>query len=347
MPGASRLERLEAMAQEFAGTFPIDPHVPPTSRAAFRQMGPREEQRAARLEAETERWCALREVVEVPAPEVTFDEAASAAEVDATLRELARCRAGWDDVVGYCAAAVKDSGLFRLLGFASFRQYCHERLGVGARTVEERSVVEKRRRTSTALEAAKRRGLPFEKLRLLARLPEAEIAAWSERAEAMTCIALRRALQGNAERQMRAQRQLAVALPFRVAEVVAAAVQAVRDRVRRPLPFGTCLAVVAAHFLETWRGVAPRSRSRSRKVRDRDEGHCLVPGCSHRATHAHHVLFRSHGGGDDPENQIAICAFHHLRCIHGGFLRVVGRAPAALRWFLNGAPWTGPRVAAP
>jgi hypothetical protein len=54
------------------------------------------------------------------------------------------------------------------------------------------------------------------------------------------------------------------------------------------------------------------------------------------------VLFRSRGGGDEPENQIGLCAFHHLRCIHGGYLKVIGRAPDELRWFLGGEPWSGP-----
>jgi hypothetical protein len=53
------------------------------------------------------------------------------------------------------------------------------------------------------------------------------------------------------------------------------------------------------------------------------------------------VLFRSHGGGDEAENQVAICAFHHLRCVHGGYLTVFGRAPDGLTWLLNGAPFSG------
>jgi hypothetical protein len=88
--------------------------------------------------------------------------------------------------------------------------------------------------------------------------------------------------------------------------------------------------------------VKPR-RTRSREVRDRDGGHCQVPACSRQATHAHHVEFRSHGGGDEPENLVALCGFHHLRCIHGGWLRVVGRAPDGLTWILRGRIWTGPR----
>jgi hypothetical protein len=97
--------------------------------------------------------------------------------------------------------------------------------------------------------------------------------------------------------------------------------------------------------VDTWQDAVSPSRTRARKVRERDEGHCQVPGCSRRAAHAHHVLFRSHGGGDELDNQVALCAFHHLRCVHGGYLSVVGRAPDELRWFLNGVPWAGPAMA--
>jgi hypothetical protein len=38
---------------------------------------------------------------------------------------------------------------------------------------------------------------------------------------------------------------------------------------------------------------------------------------------------------------VALCGFHHLRCVHGGFLRVFGRAPDDLTWLLNGEVWTG------
>jgi len=182
----------------------------------------------------------------------------------------------------------------------------------------------------------------FEKLRLLAKLPEREIGGWIPRAHALTCIALRRMLEVERERQMRAGRRLAMPMPRRIAVVVAAAIEAVRERAGGLLSVGRCLALVAQHFIDTWRRAVKRSRSRSRKVRDRDHGLCQVPGCSHWATQSHHIAFRSQGGGDEPENQVGLCAFHHLRCIHGGYLRVFGRAPGALTWFLNGKVWRGP-----
>ena len=186
--------------------------------------------------------------------------------------------------------------------------------------------------------------MSYEKLRVLARLAETEIAAWIPRALEATCIALRRAVEGEQERQMRAREELRVPLPRRVAVLLAAAIEEVRGRFGRVLSTGTCLAVMAFHFLASWGGAERRSKTRSQKVRDRDEGCCQVPGCSRRAVHSHHIDYRSRGGSDDPENLVGLCAFHHLRCIHGGFLAVFGRAPDGLTWLLGGKVWNGPLV---
>jgi hypothetical protein len=77
-------------------------------------------------------------------------------------------------------------------------------------------------------------------------------------------------------------------------------------------------------------------------VIERDGYGCAVPGCtSRRNLHDHHIAFRSAGGSDEPWNRITLCAFHHQRCLHGGLLRVSGRAPDALVFELGvrrGAP---------
>ena len=63
----------------------------------------------------------------------------------------------------------------------------------------------------------------------------------------------------------------------------------------------------------------------------RDGYRCMVPGCSSRRNlQDHHVEFRSAGGSDEPDNRVTLCVFHHLRCLHAGFLRIAGRAPDEL-----------------
>jgi hypothetical protein len=352
MPGSSRVERVEAIAQEFFATCPADPDVPDAEHlrefpAALRRIDAgepsRDRAREAALEAETERWAVLTPVEAFQAPELGLDDAASPRELDARLRELARLRSLTEDVVGHCALALKKARVHLRDGFASFRHYVEERLGLPARAVEQRARVEERRWGSAALRDAKDEGLPYEKLRLLAGLPEEEIRAWTPRAHELTCIELRRALEDGRARQLRAQHRVRVPLPLRVAGVLAAALRTVRELVGRATPVGTCLAVLAGCFVNTWRRAVRKDYGVSRKVRDRDGGECQVPGCSHHGEHAHHVVFRSRGGGDEQANQTATCAFHHLRCIHGGYLRVVGRA-LELRWFLGGVEWRGPRA---
>jgi hypothetical protein len=46
----------------------------------------------------------------------------------------------------------------------------------------------------------------------------------------------------------------------------------------------------------------------------------------------HHIVYRSHGGSDDPSNLTSLCPFHHRMGEHGGLLKVTGTAPLGLRW---------------
>jgi hypothetical protein len=153
----------------------------------------------------------------VAAPGVTFEEGESARSIHEKLVELARVGAAWDDVVGLCAHAVREGGLHRRHGFASFRNYCEERLGLAASTVEARAALQKRLAASPALQEAKRQKLPYEKLRLLSRLPEPELGGWGARAKKLTVIALRRRLEGEQAARMRAAGKESARVPVQVA----------------------------------------------------------------------------------------------------------------------------------
>ncbi|HET9233320.1 MAG TPA: HNH endonuclease [Candidatus Eisenbacteria bacterium] len=96
--------------------------------------------------------------------------------------------------------------------------------------------------------------------------------------------------------------------------------------------------------VEEWQRVDPSRRPAEWKIFERDEWRCRAPGCSsRRRLEAHHVIFRSHNGSDDPKNLVTLCHAHHRRGIHEGTLRVEGTAPHALRWRLGGGRrrWDG------
>jgi hypothetical protein len=347
LPGSKRAQRLEAMAQEYLAEHPLEAGDDGGGAAggSFQPDGrERIERRKAELELETDRWGYLPRAYDVRAPDdgYAFDEMTSAEEIDRALRALAAKRDGWDRLLGYCAYAVRRSGLDQVAGFATFEHYCAERLGLSARTVEQRAAVEKRIWEVPALRAARDGGLAYEKVRLLSRLPGREVGEWLPRARELTCVALRAALEDRDEAQMRAARSLRARVPVRIALTLQAAFRAARAAEGRLLDDGRCLVRVARHFIATWRHVK-RSPTLSQKVRERDLGRCRFPGCSRRAVHAHHVDPRSHGGPDTEDNLVALCACHHLRGIHGGYIRVRGRAPDGLVWEVGGRVWTGGR----
>jgi len=110
---------------------------------------------------------------------------------------------------------------------------------------------------------------------------------------------------------------------------------------------GECLARVADHFVDVWSVnlEKPTGTKARRTVLGRHGGLCGVPGCrvpSSRAEaqHEHHITYRSRGGGNEIENRVALCAAHHLRGVHAGYLAVEGRAGENLVWRFGGETWS-------
>ncbi len=72
----------------------------------------------------------------------------------------------------------------------------------------------------------------------------------------------------------------------------------------------------------------------------RRDGHeCSTPVCFSKDQAWHHIVYRSHGGGDEPENGTSPCWPCHGDGIHQGRIRVTGKAPDALVWKLGRKPW--------
>jgi hypothetical protein len=155
-----------------------------------------------------------------------------------------------------------------------------------------------------------------------------------------------------AERQMcapdvdtEATQQLAWRVPCDVAALVRAVSETLRARLRAErggaLRDGEVFEGLLDCALLAWTVRDPGAR-RPDPVFERDGYRCAVPGCtSRRHLHDHHVLFRSAGGSDAPDNRVTLCAFHHQRCLHAGLLRIHGRAPDELVFELGmraGAP---------
>jgi hypothetical protein len=86
---------------------------------------------------------------------------------------------------------------------------------------------------------------------------------------------------------------------------------------------------VLAHVIAYWES-APKHRN---PVYARDGWRCAAPGCSSRRNlHDHHIVFKSQLGGNERDNRITVCAWHHLRGIHAGTFKVAGRVSKGLVW---------------
>jgi hypothetical protein len=335
-------QRLEAICEEFLGAHPVEGPSDASDEAGV-WRGPvadRVDAIRAWLEAEFGPWpflatIPLCEAELVPALE---EDQPNLEELDAELRRLAAMRDRWDELVGHLGLLVSMLALWKDMKFQSFAHYCQERLGMGARTVQQRVGLERRLHDLPALREAMRAGrVSYEKARVIAEhANDRTVDEWLRRAEGTTCIALRRESETEREAQMCARGELDLRMPRRVASLLNAAIRAVRASSDRFLKAGECLERMAQHFLDTWKD-APAERSTPQKrAMARDGELCQVPGCSRAAVHAHHVVYRSRGGGDDPANLTSLCAAHHLRGVHRGYLRVRGQAPDRLSWFLAG-----------
>jgi hypothetical protein len=260
--------------------------------------------------------------------------------LDERLRELAAMRARWDVLLGHLGLLMKTVGLWRDAGFASFGHYCEERLGLAARTLEQRAALAKRSYDLPGLREAMSDGrLPYEKARLVARVAdEGSIGAWIARGRTTTALDLRRELEASGDAQMCARGEVELVVPRRVRGRLDAVVRAAREAERRWMKSGECVGIAAAHFVATWEPLLPRRRTRHQEVLDRDGGRCQVPGCSRAAVHAHHVVFRSAGGGDGDANLVSLCAAHHLHGVHLGWIAVRGEAPGRLAWRMAAPP---------
>jgi len=127
--------------------------------------------------------------------------------------------------------------------------------------------------------------------------------------------------------------------PAESARFFRAVLEDVRERLARgrgaPVSEGQAFEAMLDPAIATWSERDPQAR-RDHRIFERDGWRCAVPGCtSHRNLQVHHVVFRSHGGGDEPENRITLCAWHHQRGVHGGLVRITGRAPDRLRFELG------------
>src|SRR3954470_7733563 len=158
---APRWELARGICEEYLGVHPPPEGVPEDTFAT-----PSEELDAIKewLETESENWAFLDRPEPVEVPDLDPDAQRDPRVLDAEVRRLAELRSRWDEVFGHLAMLLRATDGWRRLGFASFAHYCDERIGMGARSVEQRAALERRLYEIPRLrEACARGGSPTKK----------------------------------------------------------------------------------------------------------------------------------------------------------------------------------------
>ncbi len=147
----------------------------------------------------------------------------------------------------------------------------------------------------------------------------------------------------NLETADRARREVCdVEVEFRgPASVVGLFRDALEAHGRPGEPRWLALERVLRHVIGFWESL-PRHHD---PIFARDGWRCTVPGCTgRRSLHDHHLVWRSHGGGNARGNRTAVCAGHHLHGVHRHTIRAWGEAPHAVHWELGVRPNAPPLV---
>jgi len=343
-PGQPRWIYLEAMAQEYLGSFGVEDPAEAAPRAAAVSGAAAAEPRAdggpdlaalvARRLAAIDEAAALVQATPDAAGELPSDPL----ELHRRALRLWRARQGRDLALGAVLFDFVEAGAWRELGYERLETWCRNRLETSPRTLRHRVWLERALRRLPPLRAALEDGrLTAAQAQALARV--ATVLDVDHRIAQAAATTTRQTLDEAEDEQRRQNRARGIERVWGPADAMAVvrdALACAQTRARlggTPIPEGEALARVADHFVEVWTSHRPPKWSaRQRTVIERQKGKCAVPGCSHPVQHLHHIRYRSKGGGHEPENLVGLCWLHHLVGIHRGHLTVSGRGGVRLRW---------------
>jgi hypothetical protein len=259
-------------------------------------------------------------------------------DLDARVLRFLRARRRYDGIFAALALQAVERRIWTALGYASLREYCLERLGIPEKAVRERASLERRMGALEDLRRAYESGLiTYSKALLVAReAHRGNVGELIDRAAGTTWQQTEREVSQREDRRNRALGLRCLWAPKATARTLAQAIrgaQAWSASRGATIGSGEAVALLADHFARVSPARRPRRwSSLRREVLLRSAGRCCVPGCSLFASHVHHVRYRSDGGTDVAWNLIGLCAAHHLRAIHHGYLTVQGCAGGRLVW---------------
>jgi hypothetical protein len=96
------------------------------------------------------------------------------------------------------------------------------------------------------------------------------------------------------------------------------------------------LLALLEEYVLTWDAPETMRRGRWDAIHARAGWRCTCAGCTRRSNlEAHHVRYRSRGGGSEPANVLTVCGVHHRLGEHGTAASCRGEAPLGIVWGLG------------
>ena len=228
-------------------------------------------------------------------------EEATPRELDRRLRAATGFLQAVDLEIGRLLRQVLDRRLYGELGLPSFERFVTERLDLAESTARRLVRMARAEHSHPAVATAFREGR--------ITLMQAEVLLRGGGLEFAQKVTLRRleqeVLPGEVD----------FWAPPEVARLFGAMVHAMG------------LEALLDHALATWLRLG-RTTSRYQRIYARDGWRCMIPGCmARRQLQAHHMHYRSHGGGEWGWNLLVLCVVHHKHFVHGGLIGISGEAP--------------------
>ena len=235
-------------------------------------------------------------------------------------------------------------------------------LGVSLRSLERHALLVQWLEMFPALEQALHQGMSLGRIHLLGDIVTQEsVDRWLLVAKHMPVAELKRAISlahSNGAEATLANYERIIADAKAATRPDAQVLVALGGPAPKPIAPVTISARVGLFEAAQWflSSVRVPPRYGFGKVVQRDGHLCQNPRCEHRSlrVQAHHLVFRSHGGSDDPRNGVGACPGCHLRGLHAGKMTatrhgewVIWRyADGAVIWSWNppdcvrSSPWT-------
>ena len=267
-------------------------------------------------------------------------------ELESRLLAAAKRHHSEERNIAYWLLQIEERGLHRERGFSSIGDYAMELVGIKPRKAQYLVFIASRLESLPRIRAAFDAGdLSLTKAREITGVANTETESeWLEKAYRLSNRELEREVRQHVGKEKGEFATVTISMPVEILKMWNDTYELAERICGTELEKWQVLEPALAEFLGTHVPAAAEAMdvadddesalpaAVSTAVFERDGWRCAFSGCSMRkALDGHHIVFRSRGGGDEPENLVSLCRMHH-DLVHRGICSVTGRVGEDLKF---------------